>query len=173
MTSLLVAGAFVFLLGLVFVLSVEIKKLRAYEKEVIDSKVSNKELTQSVRELILEQRNLEDELGREREKNRTLLSQKKSSETRLGQIGEHLVPFLSGCPYNPKDLSFLGNPCDFICFDFDQGEITFIEVKTGNSKPSRRQKIIKNIVKTGRINYAEIRIDEKGVKHKSTKDDKQ
>ena len=117
---------FVFLIGVVFVLLLERNKLKTYEKEIVDSKVSNKELTQALRELMLEHRNVEDELGKEREKNRTLLSQKKSSETRLGQIGEHLVPFLFGCPYNPKDLSFLGNPCDFICFDFDQGEITFI-----------------------------------------------
>ncbi len=108
----------------------------------------------------------QNELGDEREKNRVLLSQKKSSETRLGQISEHLIPFLEGCPYDPKNLHFLGNPIDFISFDFDGGEITFIEVKSGNSKPSKRQKIIKNIIKSGRINYAELRVNEKGVKHK-------
>lgn len=109
-------------------------------------------------------------LGQEQEKNRSILSQKKSSETRLGQITEHLVGFLNGCPYDPKAMHFLGNPIDFVIFDFDQGEITFLEVKSGNSKPTKRQKIVKHIVKQGRINYAEIRINEKGVKHKKILD---
>lgn len=113
----------------------------------------------------------QDELGREREKNKNLLSQKKSSETRLGQISEHLVPFLENCPYNPKDLHFLGNPIDYLAFDFDEGKIIFLEIKSGNSKPSKRQKLIKNLIKSGRVFYDEIRINEKGVKHKKIEND--
>ena len=107
-----------------------------------------------------------EELGHEREKNRNLLSQKKSSETRLGTIGEQLVPFLSGCRHNPSDMIFLGRPIDYVVINFDQGEIIFLEVKTGNSKPSERQKVIKNIIRSGRVYYEEIRINEKGVKSK-------
>lgn len=106
------------------------------------------------------------DLELEREKNQVVISQKKSSETRLGQITEHLVPFLEGCPYNPKDLHFLGQPIDFISFDFDAGEITFIEVKSGNSKPSKRQKLIKHMIAAGNIKYDEIRVDQKGVRNK-------
>lgn len=113
----------------------------------------------------------QDELGKEREKNKNLLSQKKSSETRLGQISEHLVPFLENCPYNPKDLHFLGNPIDYLAFDFDEGKIIFLEIKSGNSKPSKRQKLIKNLIKSGRVFYDEIRINEKGVKHKKIEND--
>lgn len=113
----------------------------------------------------------QDELGKEREKNKNLLSQKKSSETRLGQISEHLVPFLENCPYNPKDLHFLGNPIDYIAFDFDEGKVVFLEIKSGNSKPSKRQKLIKNLIKTGRVFYDEIRINEKGVRHKKIEND--
>lgn len=109
---------------------------------------------------------VQNELGEERERSRLMLSQKKSSETRLGQISEHLVGFLEGCPYDPKSMHFLGNPIDFLIFNFDEGEITFLEVKSGNSKPSKRQKTIKNIIKHGRVNYAEMRINEKGIKHK-------
>lgn len=103
------------------------------------------------------------QLGDEREKNKKLLSQKKSSETRLGQISEHLIPFLRNCPYDPKDLHFLGNPIDYVAFDFDEGSITFIEIKSGNSRTSKRQKTVKNIIKTGRVYYDEIRINEKGI----------
>lgn len=120
----------------------------------------------------LEYSRIENELLKEQSKNQTIISQKKSSETRLGQISEHLIPFLEGCPYNPKNLHFLGMPIDYISFDFDDGNITFIEVKSGNSKPSKRQKTIKNIIEAGRIYYDEIRIDQKGVKAKSTKDKK-
>lgn len=134
-----------------------------------------KTVDQRAKELILEGQlkeankqiiDTQEELGLEREKNRELLSQKKSSETRLGQISEHVVPFLAGCPYNPKDLHFLGNPIDYVVFDLDQGEITFLEVKTGNSKQSKRQKLIKNIIKAGKVYFAEMRIDQKGTKHK-------
>lgn len=133
---------------------------------IISTSVKNKQLKSELKDLQEMLLIAQDELGQEREKNRNLLSQKKSSETRLGQISEHLVPFLEGCPYDPKNLHFLGNPIDFVSFDFDSGEITFIEVKSGNSKPTKRQKIVKNIVKHGRVNYAEIRINEKGVKHR-------
>ena len=49
---------------------------------------------------------------------------------------------------------------------FDEGAITFLEVKSGNSKPSRRQKTVKHIIRSGRIFYEEIRINEKGIKSK-------
>lgn len=137
---------------------------------IIQTTVHNEQLKNELKELQGTLLVTQEELGQEREKNRTLLSQKKSSETRLGQISEHLVPFLEGCPYDPKNLHFLGNPIDFVSFDFDAGEITFIEVKSGNSKPTKRQKIVKNIVKQCRVNYAEIRINEKGVKHRKVID---
>jgi len=113
----------------------------------------------------------QEDLGKERERNKTLLSQKKSSETRLGQISEHLVPFLANCNHDPKNLHFMGNPIDYIAFDFDEGKITFIEIKSGNSKTSKRQKTIKNVIKSGRIYFEEIRINEKGVKSKKAENE--
>lgn len=103
------------------------------------------------------------------EKNRVIISQKKSSETRLGQMTEHLVPFLDGFTHDPKDCHFLGMPIDLICFDFDQGKITFIEVKTGNARESERQKKIKNMIKEGRVYYERFRLNEKGVSVKEEK----
>lgn len=143
--------------------------LNNYLKEqdaLIQLRVDNEQLLKGTRELQEDLFKIHDELGFERERNKTLLSQKKSSETRLGQISEHLVPFLANCPYDPKNLHFLGNPIDYISFDFDEGAIHFIEIKSGNSKASKRQKIIKNIIKSGRVYYEELRINEKGVKVK-------
>ena len=128
--------------------------------------IDNSKKNDTLKELQSEVVNLQADLGDERELNRTLLSQKKSSETRLGQISEHLVPFLENCRHDPKNMHFLGNPIDYVVFDFDEGAITFLEVKSGNSKPSKRQKTIKNIIKTGRVFYEEIRINQKGVKNK-------
>lgn len=145
----------------------EIEKEKAlhYEK-ILELQVDIEQLKKGTKELQSELFNAQDELGAEREKNRTLLSQKKSSETRLGQISEHLIPFLDKCRHDPKNMHFLGNPIDYLVFDFDQGEITFLEIKSGNSKPSKRQKVVKNIIKTGRIKYEEMRINEKGVRSK-------
>jgi len=154
--------------GALFLLAIlEIRRLRKDNKTMLDTQVYNQQLENTNRELQSDLLEVQDFLGQEREKNRTLLSQKKSSETRLGQISEHLVPFLAECKHDPKTMHFLGNPIDYVVFDFDQGSITFLEVKSGNSKPSKRQKTVKNIVKSGRIYYDEIRINEKGVKNRT------
>lgn len=107
------------------------------------------------------------DLFTEREDFKKLLSQKKSSETRLGQIGEQLVPFLDGFKYNPKDLQFIGQPIDYLVFDLDQGEIVFLEIKTGNSKLSKNQKTIRDIVKVGRVRFEQIRLGTDGTIVKS------
>lgn len=135
---------------------------RSLIKRLVKRQLLQDELKDLQKQLLVAQ----EELGQEREKNRTLLSQKKSSETRLGQISEHLVPFLENCRHDPKNMHFMGNPIDYVVFDFDQGAITFLEVKSGNSKPTKRQKVVKNIIKTGRVFYEEIRINEKGIKNR-------
>lgn len=140
-------------------------------KKNLALEVTNNSFTGQLKELHIDVTNLQDELGGEREKNRALLSQKKSSETRLGQISEHLVPFLENCKHEPKNMHFMGNPIDYIVFDFEEPKIVFLEVKSGNSKPSKRQKLVKNCVKTGRVFYEEIRINEKGIKNKTVGSD--
>jgi predicted Holliday junction resolvase-like endonuclease len=165
-TTFLLSIPVVILAAAVVFLLMERKRLKNLEMEVVNTQVTNKEVSEYNRELMINQRDLEEELGKEREKNRVLLSQKKSSETRLGQISEHLIPMLEGNRHNPKDMHFLGNPVDYIVFDLDLGKIVFLEVKSGNSKASKRQKTIKNIIKTGRVEYEELRINEKGVKSK-------
>lgn len=145
----------------------ELDKLKTkHYEELLQLQIDLEQLKKGTKELQDDLFNAHDELGSEREKNRSLLSQKKSSETRLGQISEHLIPFLDKCNHDPKNMHFLGNPIDYVVFDFDQAEITFLEIKSGNSKPSKRQKTVKNIIKTGRIKYEELRINEKGIKSK-------
>lgn len=85
-----------------------------------------------------------------------LLSQKKSSEVRLGQISEQIAPFLHNFPYDPQNTKFLGQPIDLISFEPDK--VVFVEVKTGKSKLSQKQKHIKNLIKTGQVYWEEFRI---------------
>lgn len=91
-----------------------------------------------------------------------LLNQKKSSEVRLGQISEQIAPFLKEYPYDPKNAKFLGQPVDFISFEEDK--IVFIEVKTGHSQLTEKQKNLKKLVNDKKVFWEEFRISEKGIK---------
>lgn len=86
-----------------------------------------------------------------------LFSQKKSSEVRLGQISEQMAPFLANFPYDPKKAHFIGQPIDYIIFEDDK--IVILEVKSGQSGLSSRQKLIKEQVQKKKIEWEEYRID--------------
>lgn len=100
-------------------------------------------------------------------KNKEIISQKASSETKLGQTTEHLLPFLEKFKYDPKEVRFLGSPIDLIAFDFEIPSITFIEVKTNNAKESKRQRIIKNAIKSGHVYYEKMTLNPDGLKIKT------
>ena len=85
-----------------------------------------------------------------------LLSQKKSSEVRLGQITEQLTPFLEKFKYNPKKARFIGMPIDYIVFE--DNKIIFIEVKSGKSKMSKNQNAIKKLIESGKVEFETIQI---------------
>lgn len=87
---------------------------------------------------------------------------KRSRAVLGGQMIEQVAPFLPDFPCNPADVRFIGKPVDFIgfsglaendCVD----EVLLIEVKTGESKLSGREKEIKNAVKNGRVRYVEYK----------------
>ena len=83
--------------------------------------------------------------------------QKKSSEVRMGQIAEQLAPFLDKFPYDPKKISFLGNPIDYVYFGEDK--VTIIEIKSGNARLSKKQRNIKKLILEGKVEWDEIRIN--------------
>jgi predicted Holliday junction resolvase-like endonuclease len=86
----------------------------------------------------------------------TLLSQKKSSETRLGQITEQMAPFLKDFPYDPKQAHFLGMPVDYVVFT--ETDVVFLEVKSGQAALSQRQKQIKDQILNKRVLWKEYRV---------------
>lgn len=108
---------------------------------------------------------------KEKIRNDVVISQKKSSETKLGQISEQIAPFLEGYNHDPKETRFLGSPIDLIAFNFAKPAITFIEIKTGDAKESKRQKIIKEAIRQGKVYYEQMRINNNGVNVKRGKND--
>lgn len=78
-----------------------------------------------------------------------------------GQMYEQLVPYLPDFPFNPKDAQFLGRPVDFVVFDgLDEGDlrrIVFVEVKTGGSKLTTRERLVRDAIRDGRVEWTQIR----------------
>lgn len=87
---------------------------------------------------------------------------KRSSAVVSGKVTEHLMPYMGIFPYNPKDARFLGAPIDLIVFDgLSEGnlqEIIFLEVKTGASSLSARERQIREIVSSRRVSWREFRV---------------
>ncbi len=86
----------------------------------------------------------------------------KSQSVILGKVTEHFVPYLPNFKYNPKDARFIGSPIDFIIFDgISTGElqrVVFVEVKTGESGLHPRQRSIREAIRTGRVEWCEVRL---------------
>ena len=89
---------------------------------------------------------------------------KRSKAVIGGQVAEQIAPFLPDFPANPSDARFIGKPVDFIVFSGLSetekiGEILFVEVKTGKSALSEREKEVKKAVEKGNVRYVEYRIN--------------
>ena len=106
--------------------------------------------------LVETNRTLEQKLAEETDKLKKLTHQKKSSEVRLGHIAETLAPFLDQFDFQPEQCSFLGQPIDYISFGDD--EITFIEIKSGKSQLNKKQRHIRDLVKSKLVSWKEVRI---------------
>jgi len=97
-------------------------------------------------------------LGEEKEANKKILSQKKSSEVRLGKSFENLAPIIDSFPY-AQTYRHVGGIIDGIAFDLDNDKIVLIEIKTGGARLSARQKKVKEIVEKGNVSFEEIRLN--------------
>lgn len=91
-------------------------------------------------------------------------SNKKQRATIKGQITETIAPWSMTVVNSVSELNFLGNPIDFIGFKGMDGDgdvdIKFIEVKSGKSKLSTKQRRIRDAVQAKRIEWVEVRISE-------------
>jgi predicted Holliday junction resolvase-like endonuclease len=85
----------------------------------------------------------------------------RSQAVTIGKVTEHIVPYLPGFRFNPKDVRFLGTPIDLVVFDglCDGGvkRIVFVEVKTGSSALSGRERLIRDAVHARSVEWLEFR----------------
>jgi len=86
----------------------------------------------------------------------------KSSAVSWGFTVENFVPFIDTFPVPSEDVNFLGKPIDFIGFTKTDSrsdcEVHFIEVKSGQSALSQKQRNIKIAVEQGRVRWHEVRV---------------
>ena len=87
---------------------------------------------------------------------------RRSLATIAGNVHEQLLPYLPEFPYNPKDARFLGSPVDLIVFHgLDSGQlerIAFVEVKTGKSTLTGRERQIRDAIRAGKVSWEELRV---------------
>ena len=89
---------------------------------------------------------------------------KRSTNVVRGRVAEQLAPIyaIEQLGLNPRDIRWIGAPIDYIVFDgLSDGnlkEIIILEVKSGKSKLSKRERQVKNIVEKGKVRWIELRI---------------
>lgn len=128
----------------------------SFNKEQTFLEERKEELNLKEKKLLSDISDLEFKLLEETEGRKKVLSQKKSSEVRLGNIAETLAPFLDQFDFDPETCTFLGKPIDYI--SFGKEEITIIEIKSGNSQLNQNQRRIRDQIKDNKVSWKEIRI---------------
>ena len=86
----------------------------------------------------------------------------RSARTLSGKALEKFVPFLDKFPYNPHDVRWLGDPIDLVIFDGYSSngnleQIVFCEVKSGESKLSKIQNKIKELIEHKKVKWFEFK----------------
>jgi len=92
------------------------------------------------------------------EEKKLLKSSKQSLSVKHGMKVEQFAPFFKNFKYNPSDCHFLGKPIDYIIFDEDNEEIILLEVKTENSRLTKREAWIKEAIGKKKVYFKEFRI---------------
>jgi len=84
----------------------------------------------------------------------------KSQSVTMGKMTEHMVPYLPGFAFNPTDARFIGSPIDLVVFDGlgnDQvKKIVFVEIKTGTSTLSTRERLVRDAVLAKNVEWVEV-----------------
>jgi predicted Holliday junction resolvase-like endonuclease len=90
---------------------------------------------------------------------------KQSRAVLSGQFTEQLAPYLPDFPWRPTEARFIGKPVDFLIFKgLDEGkvdEIIFVEVKSGKSTLSTKERNVRDAVEGKRVSWAEYRAPER------------
>jgi predicted Holliday junction resolvase-like endonuclease len=90
----------------------------------------------------------------------------KSQSVTMGKMTEHMVPYLPGFGFNPTDARFIGSPIDLIVFDGLSEDcvkkIVFVEIKTGVSNLSSRERLVREAINAGKIEWMEVKANLEG-----------
>jgi predicted Holliday junction resolvase-like endonuclease len=88
--------------------------------------------------------------------------ERRSDDVRGGRLAESLAPFVDGFPVDVHKAGtatvFLGQPVDYVHFDPDDG-VTFVEIKSGGSQLSPRQRRLRELVEEGRVRWETYRVE--------------
>jgi predicted Holliday junction resolvase-like endonuclease len=86
----------------------------------------------------------------------------RSEAVTVGKVAEQLLPFFPEFRFNPRDARFLGAPVDLVVFDvLAEGRcarVVFVEVKTRGSTLSTRERLVRDAVQAGRVEWLELRV---------------
>jgi len=90
----------------------------------------------------------------------------KSLAVTMGKVTEHFIPFLPEFKYNPQDARFIGSPVDFVVFDGlsegDLRQVVFVEIKTGGSGLSTRERWIRDAIRESRVIWELVKMKGRG-----------
>ena len=79
-----------------------------------------------------------------------------------GKFSESLAPFLPDFKYSPTECRFLGSPIDLVVFkgadNKEIDEVIFVEVKSGNSNLSTKEKSLKKAIQNKKVKWEEYRV---------------
>jgi len=114
-------------------------------------------------ELQRQARDLKDQDAelRERKHSATAAAERKAMEVSLGLVIEKIVTGWKAFPHEPYDCRALFEPIDYLAFDGMTREgrvkaIAFIDVKTGDGRLNKHQRMIRDAVQDGRVDYREL-----------------
>ena len=121
---------------------------------------------------------LEDEIETKDDEIETLEAEVKlqkgraqSAHSSKGQILEKWTPFLKHPQiepqWKPEDWSFMGNPLDYVVWEWykdkeknmAEGKIVLLDVKAAKSQLTTKQRRIRDLIKAGKVEWREIRLD--------------
>jgi len=87
-------------------------------------------------------------------------AEKKAIEVGIGKIIEKVLPAYKNFNMNLADCRFLAEPIDMIVFDgstnMNINHISFMEIKTGNSKLNTHQRMVRDAVLENNVKYEMI-----------------
>jgi hypothetical protein len=88
--------------------------------------------------------------------------ERRSAEVRGGRLAESLAPLVDRFPVDVQkpgtSTVFLGQPVDYVHFDPDDG-VVFVEIKSGVSQLSARQRRLRELVESGHVRWETFRVE--------------